>query len=107
MKAALISFVVLPLVLIALVTSRVGFRTPHTLAASVIAEVLGLFLYAAYNQAKVAAVLSGTASGAITYVGTDAPRGLGEALLKLAAFGVAIGLIVLVGHRIYIRVRSA
>jgi hypothetical protein len=49
-KAALISFVGLPLLLIAVVTSRFGFRTLHTLAASAVGEVLGLFLYATYNQ---------------------------------------------------------
>ena len=106
-KAALISFIGLPLVLIALTTSRFGFRAFHTLAASVIGEVLGLFLYAWYTRWRVAAILSGKASGAITYVGTDAPRGLVEASIKLVAFGLAIGLLVLAGHRIYTRLRSA
>ena len=106
-KAALISFIILPLVLIALVTSRVGFRTLPTLAASVLGDVLGLFLYASYKQHKVASILSGKASGSVMYVGTDAPRGLVEALLKLAAFGIVIGLLVLAGHRIYTRARSA
>jgi hypothetical protein len=105
-KAALISFVGLPLVLIALVTSRFGFRTLHTLAASVAGEVLGLFLYATYNQWKVAAILSGKASGAIGYVGTEAPRGRIEAFVLLVVLGVAIGLLVLAGHWVYARVRS-
>jgi hypothetical protein len=105
-KAAVISFVALPLLLIALVTSRFGFRTLHTLAASVVGEVLGLFLYATYNQWNVAAVLSGKASGAVTYVGTAAPRGWIEAFLMLVGLGVAIGLLVLAGHWVYTRVRS-
>jgi hypothetical protein len=107
MKAALISFVGLPLVLIALITSRSGFRTLHILAASVLAEVLGLFLYAAYNKWTVAAILSGKASGAVTYVGAAAPRGRVEALLMFVVLGVAIGLIVVFGHWVCVRVRSA
>jgi len=49
-KAALISFVLLPLLLIALITRTLGFRTLYALAASVLGEVLGLFLYASYKQ---------------------------------------------------------
>jgi hypothetical protein len=106
-KAVLISFIILPLVLIALVASRIGFRTLPTLAASVAGEVLGLFLYAGYKQHEVASILSGKASGSVMYVGTDAPRGLVEAVLKLAGFGIVIGLVVLAGHRIYTRAQSA
>jgi hypothetical protein len=107
MKAALISFVVIPLVLMAWTTGRFGYRILHTLVASVVGEVLGLFLYASYKQEKVALILSGKASGAVTYVGTDAPRGMVEALLKLFGVGIAIGLVVLVGHWLQTRVRSA
>ena len=107
MKATLISFVVLPLVLIAWTTRRFGFRTLHILVASVVGEVLGLLLYASYKQERVALILSGKASGAVTYVGTEAPRGMVEAILKLSAFGIAIGLVVLAGHWVYARARSA
>jgi hypothetical protein len=107
MKAALISFVLIPLVLMAWTTRRFGYRILHTLVASVVGEVLGLFLYASYKQEKVRLILSGKASGAITYVGTDAPRGMVEALLRLAGFGIAIGLVVLAAHWLYVRVRSA
>jgi hypothetical protein len=106
-KAALIFFVGLPLVLIALVASRFGFRALYTLAVSVIGEVLGLFLYATYNQWKVAAILSGKTSGGVAYLGTAAPRGRIEAFLMLVVLGVAIGLLVLAGHWVYVRVRSA
>jgi hypothetical protein len=106
MKAALISFVLIPLVLMAWTTSRFGYRILHTLVASVVGEVLGLFLYASYKQEKVALILSGKASGAVTYVGTDAPRGMIEALLKLFGVGIAIGLVVLVGHWLQTRMRS-
>jgi hypothetical protein len=106
-KAALISFVGLPLVLIALTTMRLGFRTLAVLVASVLGEIPGLFLYAFYKQARVAAILSGKASGAITYVGAAAPRSLVEALLELAGFGIAIGLLVLTAHKAYTRARSA
>ena len=88
-------------------TGRFGYRILHTLVASVVGEVLGLFLYASYKQEKVALILSGKASGAVTYVGTDAPRGMVEALLKLFGVGIAIGLVVLVGHWLQTRVRSA
>ena len=107
MKATLISFVGLPLVLIAWTTRRFDFRTLHTLVASVVGEVLGLLLYASYKQERVAGILSGKASGAVTYVGTEAPRGMVEAILKLSAFGIAIGLVVLAGHWVYARARSA
>ncbi|MGI8400642.1 MAG: hypothetical protein ACR2NS_03415 [Gemmatimonadaceae bacterium] len=107
MKAALISFVLLPLLLIALTTITGGFRTARTLAASIAGEVLGLFLYAAYKQVKVVSILSGKASGSIMYVGTAAPRNLVKGLLEFAALGMLIGLVVLAGHRILNRVRSA
>jgi hypothetical protein len=94
-------------VLIALVASGFGFRALHTLAASVVGEVLGLFLYATYTQWNVAAILSGKASGTVMYVGTAAPRGRVEAFLMLFVLGVAIGLLVLAGHWLYARVRSA
>ena len=83
MKAAVISFVLLPLVLMAWTTRRFGFRILHTLVASVVGEVLGLFLYAFYKQEKVALILSGKASGAVTYVGTEAPRGMVEAVSQV------------------------
>ena len=107
MKAAVISFVLIPLVLMAWTTRRFGYRILHTLVASVVGEVLGLFLYASYKEEKVRLILSGKASGAVTYVGTDAPRGMVEAILKLAGFGIAIGLVVLAAHWVYARARSA
>jgi hypothetical protein len=107
MKAAVISFVLIPLVLMAWTTRHFGYRILHTLVASVIGEVLGLFLYASYKEDKVGSILSGKASGAVTYVGTDAPRGVVEALLKLAGFGIVIGLVVLAVHWVYARARSA
>jgi hypothetical protein len=107
MKAAVISFVLIPLVLMAWTTRRFGYRILHTLVASVVGEVLGLFLYASYKEEKVRLILSGKASGAVTYVGTEAPRGMVEALLKLAGFGIAIGLVVLAAQWVYARARSA
>ena len=107
MKASLISFVGLPLALIALAVNRFGFRALHMLAASVIGETLGLFLYAWYKQSKVTAILSGKASGAVTYVGTDAPRSLVGGFLIFAGFGIVMGLLVLGGHWAYTRARSA
>jgi hypothetical protein len=107
MKAALISFVLLPLLLIALLGISAGFRILSTLAASVVGEVLGLFLYASYKQVKVVSILSGKASGSIMYVGTAAPRNLVAGLLEFAAFGILIGLFVLAVQKVYSRVRSA
>ena len=107
MKAALISFVGLPLALIALTVTRFGFRAFHILAASVVGEALGLCLYAWYKQSRVTAILSGKASGAVTYVGTQAPRNLVEGFLIFACFGLFIGLLVLAGHWAYTRARSA
>ena len=107
MNAALISFVILPLLLIVLTTIAVGFRPFYTLAASVAGEVLGLFLYATYKEVKVISILSGKASGSIMYVGTAAPRNLVKGLLEFAAFGMLIGLFVLAGHKVYTRTRSA
>jgi hypothetical protein len=106
MKAALISFVLLPLLLIALITITLGFRTLYVLVASVVGAVVGLFLYATYKQVKVVAILSGKASGSIMYVGTAAPRSLVAGLLEFAAFGMLIGLFVLAGHRLYTRART-
>ncbi len=107
MKAVLISFVALPLLLIALVTRAVGFRILQILAASVVGEVLGLFLYAAYKQVKVGSILSGQASGSIMYVGAAGPRSLAKGLLEIAMFGIGIGLAVWTANRVFIRARSA
>jgi hypothetical protein len=106
-KAALISFVFLPLLVIALITIAVGFQALYALAASVVGELLGLFVYAAYKQVKVVSILSGKASGSIMYVGTDAPRNIVKGLLEFAVFGMLIGLFVLLGHMVYARARSA
>jgi hypothetical protein len=106
-KAALIFFVLLPLLLIAVITTTLGFRTFYTLTASVVGEVLGLFLYANYKQAKVVSILSGKASGSIMYVGTAAPRNLVKGFLEFAAFGMLIGLLVLAVYSVYARARSA
>jgi hypothetical protein len=107
MKAALGSFVILPLVLAALVTSRSALRTFPTLAAAVAGEVLGLFLYAGYKHERVAAILSGKASSSVGYVGPDAPRNQIEAFLSLCVVGIALGLLVLAVRWIYFRLRSA
>ena len=47
------------------------------------------------------AVLKGNASGAITYVGGAAPRGVVEAILQFIEFGIALGVFVLAGHWVY------
>jgi hypothetical protein len=99
-KSALGSFIILPLLGIALVATRFGFRAPYVLAASVVGEIAGLFLYAAYNRWKVGAVLSGLASGSIAYRGTQGPRGILAGLLMFAALGLALGICVLVLRRI-------
>ena len=107
MKSALGSFIVLPLLGIALVASRFGFRASYVLPASVLGEIAGLFLYAAYNRWKVAAVLSGLASGSITYRGTEGPRSMLAGLLLFTALGLALAACVLVAHRIYVRANNA
>ena len=107
MKAALISFVLLPLLVTGVVASAVGSRIFHLLAASVIGEVLGLFMYAAYKQVRVVSILSGQASGSVMYVGPAGPRSLVKGLLELAAFGIALGFAVWTANRVFIRVRSA
>ena len=107
MKAAFICFVGLPFALAAFVGGRCGFRLTYTLLASAVGEGLGLWLYAAYTKWKVAAILSGKASGAVAYVGTASPRSRIETSVALIILGFAIGLIVLFGHWIYDRARSA
>ena len=106
MRSTLGSLIVLPLICIALVASRLGFRPRYVVAASAIGEILGLFLYAAYNRWKVTSVLSGLASGAVTYRGTEGPRNILVGLLMFIALGVMIALCVLLGHAIFQRVKS-
>lgn len=107
MKSALGSFIVLPLLGSALVASRFGFRASYVVTASIIGEIAGLFLYAAYNRWKVGSVLSGLASGSITYRGTQGPRGMFEGFFMFAALGAALAICVLVAHRIYVRATGA
>ncbi|HJQ11994.1 MAG TPA: hypothetical protein VJ840_13275 [Gemmatimonadaceae bacterium] len=63
MKSAFGSFIVAPLLGIALVVRLVGFRTLYIVRVSVLGEIAGLFLYSAYNNWKVGSVLSGLAPG--------------------------------------------
>ena len=101
MKAALGSFIILPLLGIALIAARLGFRPLYMTVASVLGEVTGLFLYSSYNHWKVSAVLSGLASGALTYRGTAGPRNIAAGFLIFAALGMAIAGCVLIGNGIY------
>jgi hypothetical protein len=107
MMAAFVALIGLPLLLIAAVALVVGIRPFQTIAASMVGAVAGLYLYAAYNNWKVAAILSGKASGAVIYAGTDAPRNQLAGLLVFLALGAAIGLLVVSGHWLYKRARSA
>ena len=107
MKSALGSFIVMPLLGIALIVSRVGFRALYMFVASVLGEVVGLFLYSAYNKWRVTAVLSGLASGSVTYRGTEGPRSILAALLMFCALGATIALCVLIAHWTYERAKSA
>lgn len=106
MRSTLGSLIVVPLLGIALVASRFGFRPLYILLASVLGELVGLFLYSAYNHWKVTAVLSGLASGSVTYRGTEGPRSILAGLLIFSALGVTIALCVLIGHWIYQRART-
>lgn len=90
-----------PLLGIALIVGRFGFRPLYMIVVSVLGEVAGLFLYSAYNKWKVTSVLSGLASGALTYRGGAGPRNIVAGLLMFAALGVAITGCVLIGHGIY------
>jgi hypothetical protein len=96
----------MPLALIALASIHFRLRLVPTLVASVVGEWLGLFLYAAYHRWRVSSILSGKASGAVGYVGTEAPRGWIESFLMLCVTGLAVGLFVLSIHWIYARLRS-
>jgi hypothetical protein len=101
------SFVALPLLLIALVTSRFGFTVFSTLAASVVGELLVFLLFASYNKWKAAEILSGKTSGVVAYAGTPDLRARGMALLLLCALGIAIGLLAVSVHWMYSRAQSA
>lgn len=107
MKSALGSFIVIPLLGIALVASRSGFRPRYVIAASALGEVVGLYLYSAYHRWKVTSVLSGLASGSITYRGTEGPRKLFAGLLMFIMLGVMLAFCVLIGHWIYRGAKSA
>jgi hypothetical protein len=104
-KAALISFVLLPLLMLALTTRAVGFRLVYMLAASVVGEMLGLLLYATHKQVRVISILTGLASGSVMYTGGAGPRNPVKGVLEFAAFGMVIAVLVWTAHRIFIRVR--
>lgn len=107
MRSALGSFIVMPLLGIALIASLFGVRPLRIIVASVLGEVVGLFLYSAYNRWRVTSVLSGLASGSVAYRGTEGPRSILAGLLMFVTLGVAIAVCVLIGHRLYRRVKSA
>lgn len=107
LKSALGSFIVLPLLAITLVVIRFGFRPLYMMAASIVGEIIGIFVYSAYHQWRVSAVLSGLASGSVTYRGTLGPRNIFVSVLFFSAFGVAIALCVAFTHWIYQRGKSA
>ena len=101
------SFLALPLLLIALVTSRFGFTVFSTLAASVVGELLVFLVFASYNRWKAAEILSGKATGVVASAGTAELRAQGMALLLLCAIGIAIGLLAVSVHWMYSRAQSA
>ena len=106
MRSTFAALIVIPLLTIALVASRFGFRPRYIIAASALAEIVGLMLYSAYNRWKVSAVLSGLASGSVGYRGTEGPRNIMVGLLMFIALGVMIALCVLTGRAIILRVKS-
>ena len=106
MRSTFGSLIVIPLLGIALVASRFGFRPRYIVAASALGEILGLFLYCSYNRWRVGSVLSGLASGAVGYRGTEGPRSVPVGLLMFIAWGVMIAFCVLIGHGIYRRAKS-
>ena len=107
MKSALGSFIVLPFLGVILIASRFGFRPIYMIVASVLGEAAGLFLYSDYNRWQVSSVLTGLASGALTYRGTAGPRNIVAGFLLFAALGAVITGCVLIGHGIYRLARSA
>lgn len=107
MKSTLGLLIVIPLLCIALVASVFGFRPRYIVAASVLGEVVGLFLYSSYNRWTVTSVLSGLASGGVGYRGTEGPRNIVAGLLMFMALGAAIALFVLIGDEILRRAKSA
>jgi len=107
LKSALGSYIVIPLLCIALMASRVGFRVVYLIVASVLGEVIGLFLYSAYKGWKVTAVLTGLASGSLTYRGTQGPRSIVAGLFIFVGLGVTLACVVLIGHWLSRRAKVA
>jgi len=107
LKSAVGSFIVLPLLAIALIVMRFGFRPVYMVVASILGEVIGILVYSAYNHWRVSAVLTGLASGSLTYRGTLGPRNIFVSLLVFSALGATIALCVVFGHWIYQRGKSA
>ena len=107
MKSTLFFLGILPVAAAVVAGLRFGFRVLSTVTASIAGELLGLFLYAAYNRWPLAAVLSGKASGALNYVGTDAPRQRLIGFLMFCGWGALMGIFVLFVQRLYTRLRSA
>ena len=107
MKSTLGSLIVLPLLAIALFASLFGYRPRYMIAASVLGELAGLYLYCAYNRWTVTSVLNGLASGSVTYRGTEGPRNIFGGLLIFIALGVMIACCVLIGYELFRRAKSA
>jgi hypothetical protein len=96
-----------PLAVIAFTAKVAGFRTFYILAASVVGELLGLLLLAAYTRISANAILSGKKTGAVLYFPPAALRDRLETSAVLFCLAIAIGGIVLLGRSIYVHARSA
>ena len=96
-----------PLLFIAIASRRFGFSVIPTLVASVVGEISGFVLFSFYSKWKADAILAGWRQGAVVTFPAPSVSGRTTAWLTICAFGVLIGLIVLLVRYVYSRAQSA
>jgi len=111
MAAPIIGFVIslfaLPLVLVVLLSRRIGFRVLPTLGASIAGVLLSVRLYSLYSYWQATRILERKTAGAVLWFPPASRSDRIVSFLALCGVGVAIGLLIVLARWVYIRAQSA
>jgi hypothetical protein len=111
MEAPIIGFVIslfaLPLVLVVLVSRRIGFRVLPTLGASIAGVLLSVWLFSLYSYWQASRILERKTAGAVAWLPPGSRSDRIVTLLALCGVGIAIGLLIVLARWVYLRSQSA
>ena len=102
-----VSLFALPLVLVVLVSRRIGFRVLPTLGASVTGVLLSVCLFALYSYWQATRILERKTAGAVAWLPAASASDRIVTWLALCGVGIAIGLLIVIARWVYIRAQSA